>query len=723
MSDVLAPTHVHQRLIRVFVSSTFRDMGAEREELVKKIFPELRKLCESRGVTWGEVDLRWGVTEEQAAEGKVLPICLAEIERSRPYFIGLLGERYGWVPDAIASELVEQEPWLREHREDSVTELEILHGVLNDPEMAARAFFYLRDPAYLATVPEAERGDYRESDSARTAKLAALKQRIRDSGFPVREDYPNSKTLGALVLADFMAMIDALFPVGSEPDPLERQAGEHESFAASRAGIYIGRQDYFERLDAHAAGEEPPLVVLGESGCGKSALLANWAVSRRTAHPEELVLGHFIGASAQSSDWQTMCRRFMGELGRRFEIEAEIPDQPDELRLAFANSLSMAAARGRTILVIDALNQLEDREGAADLLWLPPLLPANVRLVMSTLPGRSFDEVTKRGWPTLAVEPLQEEERRELIERYLAQYTKRLSTERVEHIASAPQAANPLYLRALLEELRIFGSYEKLDERIDHYLAAQTVDFLYEKILERYEEDYDYEDGRTGLARDAMSPIWAARRGLSEAELLDLLGKEGEPLPRAIWSPLYLATEQSLVNRAGLVTFFHDYLRRAVQKRYLPSEEARESAHLRLADYFGNDRLAPRAIDELPWQLAQARSWQRLFDLLADLEFLKAAWQGDGLAVKACWARVEENSELRLTDAYRPIVAEPTDHTPSALYIVSRLLDETGHPSEALEIRALLVKFFRVLGDRAGLSTASVAKRRASRPGASSTRR
>ena len=85
-----------QRVIRVFISSTFRDMHEEREELAKRVFPQLRKLCESRGVTWGEVDLRWGVTEEQKAEGKVLPICLTEIQRCRPYFIGLLGERYGF---------------------------------------------------------------------------------------------------------------------------------------------------------------------------------------------------------------------------------------------------------------------------------------------------------------------------------------------------------------------------------------------------------------------------------------------------------------------------------------------------------------------------------------------------------------------------------------------------------------------------------------------------
>jgi hypothetical protein len=137
-------TTADRRVLRVFVSSTFRDMGAEREELVKFVFPQLRKLCEARGVTWGEVDLRWGITEEQTAEGKVLPICLAEIERSRPYFIGLLGERYGWVPDEIPAELVEQEPWLAEHRDHSVTELEILHGVLNDPAMEKHAFFYLR---------------------------------------------------------------------------------------------------------------------------------------------------------------------------------------------------------------------------------------------------------------------------------------------------------------------------------------------------------------------------------------------------------------------------------------------------------------------------------------------------------------------------------------------------------------------------------------------------
>ena len=68
---------------------------------------------------------------------------------------------------------------------------------------------------------------------------------------------------------------------------------------------------------------------------------------------------------------------------------------------------------------------------------------------------------------------------------------KQLSEARAERVASAPQTANPLYLRALLEELRLWGAHETLDECISGYLSAATVEELYERILVRYEGDYE----------------------------------------------------------------------------------------------------------------------------------------------------------------------------------------------------------------------------------------
>jgi hypothetical protein len=41
------------RRIRVFVSSTFRDMMGERDELMTHAWPELRRLCRERQVELG----------------------------------------------------------------------------------------------------------------------------------------------------------------------------------------------------------------------------------------------------------------------------------------------------------------------------------------------------------------------------------------------------------------------------------------------------------------------------------------------------------------------------------------------------------------------------------------------------------------------------------------------------------------------------------------------
>jgi nephrocystin-3 len=83
------------RSVRVFLSSTFRDFGEERDLLVRKVFPGLRSRLRDRFVDLVDVDLRWGITVEQAERGEVLPICLMEIDRVRPFFVGMLDERYG----------------------------------------------------------------------------------------------------------------------------------------------------------------------------------------------------------------------------------------------------------------------------------------------------------------------------------------------------------------------------------------------------------------------------------------------------------------------------------------------------------------------------------------------------------------------------------------------------------------------------------------------------
>jgi len=86
------------RTFRVFVSSTFEDLKAERDALQREVFPKLRKLCEENNARFQAIDLRWGVRDEAALDQQTMEICLREIERCqqtgiKPNFIGLLRRR------------------------------------------------------------------------------------------------------------------------------------------------------------------------------------------------------------------------------------------------------------------------------------------------------------------------------------------------------------------------------------------------------------------------------------------------------------------------------------------------------------------------------------------------------------------------------------------------------------------------------------------------------
>ena len=125
---------IENREVRIFLSSTFSDMKAERSALVKR-FNKLKLEANRRNVSLSLLDLRWGVTDEEARTGKVLSVCLNEIENSHPFFIGLLGSHYGYAPRMSEIEknpdLEERYPWIREdiEQEKSITEIDYYHAL------------------------------------------------------------------------------------------------------------------------------------------------------------------------------------------------------------------------------------------------------------------------------------------------------------------------------------------------------------------------------------------------------------------------------------------------------------------------------------------------------------------------------------------------------------------------------------------------------------------
>jgi len=126
-------------------------MQAERDHLKNIVFPRVEEELRKKRIRLETVDLRWGVdttsVKEDEREATVLKVCLEEIERFKPFFIGLLGDRYGWVPPEERIEnATKGRKLLLPNKGKSVTALEIEFGVLASTEQLNRSVFYLREP-------------------------------------------------------------------------------------------------------------------------------------------------------------------------------------------------------------------------------------------------------------------------------------------------------------------------------------------------------------------------------------------------------------------------------------------------------------------------------------------------------------------------------------------------------------------------------------------------
>ena len=233
--------------LRIFLSSTFRDMSGERELLMKKYVPALRQVCHDKGVHLTVVDLRWGVTVEQASLGEGINICLAEVEACQ-YFVGFLGSRYGWCPQRsdIARSTFTKFPFLNSYVPGrSATEMEVLYGALGwGPKSYAaprKAFFYHRSEAFLETVPQREMETYKERDTFMNLKLRDLKARYAHCGYANCSYTHHGYTRHGYTRDSYAYHGMAMLTMAVWPQGAHRHA---------RRGVYRARRPHTQRLTA-----------------------------------------------------------------------------------------------------------------------------------------------------------------------------------------------------------------------------------------------------------------------------------------------------------------------------------------------------------------------------------------------------------------------------------------------------------------------------------------
>ena len=609
----------NQPQIRLFISSTFADLHEERDYLTRRIFPRIAEICRERGILFTHVDLRWGITEKDAKKGKTLRLCLEEIEKCKPYFIGILGHRYGWIPeekdilkDPMLNKQYATEIEAFKEEKISITEMEILRGVFKEDSMNAR--FYFEDDDYYA-VKQQKPGyeNIEEEEPYKKKKLQQLKEKVKEKGLAHDHPFTSIEELGEFVYNDFVALIDREYPQKPTLTESQLKYRRHLEFAATRKEFYYVKPEEYREFSESVENGNQPLLLFGKSGVGKTALLANWADRYRMDHPNVEVIEYYSGAAKEMTDTEIMVHL----LNRIKEVDNRIKDEMVVNLTGKHNEFSaiLKKTEKKLLIIIDGINQLSMKYQS--LHWIPAVLPENITLMISTIDQEPYKA---RSWKTMEIKPLSIKQTEEFIREYLHSHSKKIEKglfekitrynqgsigEKLKYIIGksldrgAEKIGNPLFMKTFLNELIITGRHENLYDRGEYYLESRDTEGLFEKVLSRIEEDY----GKS-IVRFLFGSMLFSRNGLTEDELVLLSGDQGYKTIDVL--DCLRDLEFHITRKSQYIDFFHDFVRQAVKVKYFDKSGERE-IRITLLEFFrhpdNND--TKRRMYEVPYQLYQ----------------------------------------------------------------------------------------------------------------------
>ncbi len=633
----------------IFISSTFTDMMAERDALRDFVFPELAERLRARQIHLEPIDLRWGVEttdrkEQEEKELVVLKVCLDEIDRCKPFLIGLIGDRYGWVPPAGRMKAAENEKGFTSTIENkSITALEIEYGVLADADQKLRSRFYFREPLDYDKMSPEKAKEFSDMHNPELDKVFA-ENRLRDYkarivakvGKEKVYNYSNIEDFQKNVLEHIWEELDAQTKDQKDMRPKSWQQEEQQyldEFIEERSLAFAGREDVVNHLIDFASSpmsyENCGICLSGESGSGKSALFAK--LHKELRKENVVLLAHAAGISLRSNSLENMLVLWIEELASVLKID--IADQLkstnkfNDLTKLFAELLSQTSVDHRVIVMVDALNQFERTDHAKYVNWIPELLPKNVKFIFTAIPGDETTNLSK--WKGIKIEELKavtKSDAEKIIKIICTRYRKSLNAEVIELLLckktdnGASAYSNPLWLNMAVDEFLLLDeddfaglktftgtAEEKLKQLLHNTAREMPADidgmygYLFVKTRQRFGGDF---------VNAFLGYLAISRYGLRESDLEKLLIEyEGLNWDQLKFAALRRYLRAHLVRKGeeGLWDFRHTMVRAGINKLLLTSKEKIIHLHQRIAlhlEGLSEDDLI--RMTEIMWHLFKA---------------------------------------------------------------------------------------------------------------------
>lgn len=377
------------KTISFFISSTFRDMDFERDCLNNIVAPKLQEYYLRYGYSVRFFDLRWGVTandkeQVEEREKKILRTCFDAIDDCQPFFIALLGHRYGWIPNKniyLSSGKLQEVFKQIEIDSPSVTAMEIAYGIF-EKQNYCRSLVFIRNKSSYENIKDLS--PYVEHEISVVKFAERLKEEItrrfteNKCESHVIPYYANlseptesiSKVVN-LFEKEIRKCVDEYIKIDrnselSTYDILSERALFH----------YVCPQSYTDIVEKVLKGESA--IIYGDEGFGKTSL--SFAISNELKKRGNVVLYHTVGYSDVSYDphemiWKWNCQFNTNEVFGGNKIAKLDSIEKEWSRLHYLNSVIPK----QFTIIIDSIDRMLDNFSSSNLLFS---LPSDIQFII-----------------------------------------------------------------------------------------------------------------------------------------------------------------------------------------------------------------------------------------------------------------------------------------------------------------------------------------------------